>query len=139
MHKLKLSLLLGILMASAFLAGCVNGSGPEGNTGATGARKKKGPNDKVHIGFSMDTLKEERWQRDKQLVEQRAKELGADISVLVANGDDNVQVFFFQAEDGIRDGTVTGVQTCALPISLMPARALGVCIRASSASNSPLR
>src|SRR5689334_24167946 len=29
--------------------------------------------------------------------------------------------FFFQAEDGIRDGTVTGVQTCALPISLLVA------------------
>src|SRR2546430_8390637 len=28
-----------------------------------------------------------------------------------------VDVFFFQAEDGIRDLTVTGVQTCALPIS----------------------
>src|SRR5256886_5609314 len=28
-----------------------------------------------------------------------------------------VGVFFFQAEDGIRDLTVTGVQTCALPIS----------------------
>src|SRR6266487_6176177 len=28
-----------------------------------------------------------------------------------------IQVFFFfQAEDGIRDGRVTGVQTCALPI-----------------------
>src|SRR2546430_5101602 len=27
-----------------------------------------------------------------------------------------VTVFFFQAEDGIRDLTVTGVQTCALPI-----------------------
>src|SRR5690625_7977143 len=26
-------------------------------------------------------------------------------------------IFFFQAEDGIRDGHVTGVQTCALPIS----------------------
>src|SRR6202035_6196081 len=26
------------------------------------------------------------------------------------------QFVFFQAEDGIRDGTVTGVQTCALPI-----------------------
>src|SRR5207245_4021927 len=25
-------------------------------------------------------------------------------------------LFFFQAEDGIRDATVTGVQTCALPI-----------------------
>src|SRR5256886_4205526 len=28
-----------------------------------------------------------------------------------------VVVFFFQAEDGIRDLTVTGVQTCALPIA----------------------
>src|SRR5207253_8148154 len=27
-------------------------------------------------------------------------------------------LFFFQAEDGIRDGHVTGVQTCALPILL---------------------
>src|SRR5207253_4605215 len=30
----------------------------------------------------------------------------------------NVFFFFFQAEDGIRDGHVTGVQTCALPIYL---------------------
>src|SRR5215213_11807209 len=28
-----------------------------------------------------------------------------------------VYFFFFQAEDGIRDWSVTGVQTCALPIS----------------------
>src|SRR5207253_3979496 len=28
--------------------------------------------------------------------------------------------FFFQAEDGIRDGHVTGVQTCALPICSGP-------------------
>src|SRR2546430_13482819 len=28
-----------------------------------------------------------------------------------------ISCFFFQAEDGIRDLTVTGVQTCALPIS----------------------
>ena len=27
--------------------------------------------------------------------------------------------FFFQAEDGIRDWSVTGVQTCALPISVI--------------------
>src|SRR5688572_8448641 len=31
--------------------------------------------------------------------------------------------FFFQAEDGIRDLTVTGVQTCALPISICALRA----------------
>src|SRR2546430_2234373 len=31
----------------------------------------------------------------------------------------NETFFFFQAEDGIRDLTVTGVQTCALPISVV--------------------
>src|SRR5437868_12287735 len=31
--------------------------------------------------------------------------------------------FFFQAEDGIRDRNVTGVQTCALPISLISSMA----------------
>src|SRR5438309_5129543 len=35
-------------------------------------------------------------------------------------------IFFFQAEDGIRDGTVTGVQTCALPISAAAGRRVGV-------------
>src|SRR5256885_8773563 len=33
--------------------------------------------------------------------------------------------FFFQAEDGIRDYKVTGVQTCALPISKSQPRPLG--------------
>src|SRR6266704_5484122 len=31
--------------------------------------------------------------------------------------DGTMDLFFFQAEDGIRDRNVTGVQTCALPIS----------------------
>src|SRR5687767_15402546 len=34
--------------------------------------------------------------------------------------------FFFQAEDGIRDKLVTGVQTCALPIYIRPER-IGEC------------
>src|SRR5437764_10200203 len=34
--------------------------------------------------------------------------------------------FFFQAEDGIRDTSVTGVQTCALPISQRVERALAM-------------
>src|SRR5689334_25362551 len=43
---------------------------------------------------------------------------------------------FFQAEDGIRDGTVTGVQTCALPISpaAAPARAAAPAARRASAA-----
>src|SRR5256886_4629913 len=37
--------------------------------------------------------------------------------------------FFFQAEDGIRDLTVTGVQTCALPISARAAQAGRLTVR----------
>ena len=39
----------------------------------------------------------------------------------VDRGEESVSIvscFFFQAEDGIRDHCVTGVQTCALPICL---------------------
>src|SRR3712207_6919002 len=39
---------------------------------------------------------------------------------------DSIVFFFFQAEDGIRDIGVTGVQTCALPISLPPLVVVGV-------------
>src|SRR5699024_11581750 len=34
---------------------------------------------------------------------------------------DRCDLFFFQAEEGIRDRSVTGVQTCALPIWWVPA------------------
>src|SRR5437764_4783948 len=38
-----------------------------------------------------------------------------------------VFIFFFQAEDGIRDTSVTGVQTCALPIYItLPLFGLGI-------------
>src|SRR5256884_8768495 len=36
--------------------------------------------------------------------------------MLASTDDDTRFFFFFQAEDGIRDVAVTGVQTCALPI-----------------------
>src|SRR5438876_10437829 len=37
-------------------------------------------------------------------------------SIEIMSWLDDYFFFFFQAEDGIRDGRVTGVQTCALPI-----------------------
>src|SRR2546429_3030368 len=37
--------------------------------------------------------------------------------------------FFFQAEDGIRDVAVTGVQTCALPISGLCSRLAGLLLQ----------
>src|SRR5580692_1849204 len=45
---------------------------------------------------------------------------------------DMIFFFFFQAEDGIRDLTVTGVQTCALPISRVPSFSVKSTLRLES-------
>jgi D-xylose transport system substrate-binding protein len=49
------------------------------------------PNRKIKIGFAMATVKEERWQRDKDAFEARCKELNVDCVVTVANNDSNRQ------------------------------------------------
>src|ERR1051325_12008896 len=93
---------LAAASALAWAAACAentnttqNGASNTANTnGATAGgyqKKTKKAGEPVYIGFSMDTLKEERWQRDKALVEARAKEVGATVDVQVANGDDAVQ------------------------------------------------
>ncbi len=94
-----LTMLLGIALSALFYAGrardplsllpslftsVINPSATQTPTPTAGKP--------VRIGFSMDTLKEERWLRDKALVEARAREVGADIVTQVANGDDAVQV-----------------------------------------------
>jgi len=99
MRRLKtwLPALPALALALVSLGGCVSPQQNQGggNTGAGAGggyqRKTKKPGETVRIGFSMDTLKEERWQRDKQLVEARAREVGAEINVQVANSDDAVQ------------------------------------------------
>ncbi|HET6670854.1 MAG TPA: substrate-binding domain-containing protein [Pyrinomonadaceae bacterium] len=88
-----------LVLLALVTGACVSGT-QQTNTGAT--RAKKGPNDPIKIGFSMDTLKEERWQRDKDLIEKRAKELGVEVNVQVANGDDNLQIK--QAENLLTQG-----------------------------------
>jgi D-xylose transport system substrate-binding protein len=92
---------LALAVSAALLLGsCVNnettqngGAGASGTPSAAGGyqRRTKKAGEPVYIGFSMDTLKEERWNRDKTLVEARAKEVGAQLDVQVANGDDAVQ------------------------------------------------
>ncbi|HYG80143.1 MAG TPA: substrate-binding domain-containing protein [Pyrinomonadaceae bacterium] len=74
--------------------GCVSAPPEQG-----GAKNAGGP---VKIGFSMDTLKEERWQRDKEFVEAKAGEMGATVIVQVANGDDKLQIE--QAENMLTQG-----------------------------------
>jgi D-xylose transport system substrate-binding protein len=47
---------------------------------------------KIRIGFAMDTLKEERWQRDRDMFVAKAKSLGADVLVQAANGNAAMQL-----------------------------------------------
>src|SRR5688500_5380729 len=79
--------LLAVIASVALVAGCKGKqAAPAG--GATGA---EGGGKPITIGFSMDTLKEERWQRDRDLFVKRAEELGARVLVQAANGNDALQ------------------------------------------------
>jgi D-xylose transport system substrate-binding protein len=92
--RLTGTLIIALLTTSLLAAGCVCSS-----KDAASAAVKTGP---VRIGFSMDTLKEERWQRDRDYFVARAKELGAEVLVQAANGDDAVQIQ--QAENLLTQG-----------------------------------
>src|SRR5262245_10230981 len=82
---------LSVIVLVALIVACV--SAPTDQTKKSGA---------LRIGFSMDTLKEERWQRDRDLFIARAKELGAEVLVQSANSDDAVQLQ--QAENLLSQG-----------------------------------
>ena len=49
-------------------------------------------NKQILIGFSMDTLKESRWQNDRKFFIEKAKELNANVLVQAANSDDTKQI-----------------------------------------------
>lgn len=81
--KLRLSLVLISCLLSV-ITGLVLARGGGGKTTA----KRERP----LIGLSMDTLKEERWQGDRDMFVKRARELGADVEVQSANSDDVRQI-----------------------------------------------
>jgi D-xylose transport system substrate-binding protein len=74
--------LLVFLIFAFFVAACVQAPKEQGNAPAN---KTADPNKKVKIGFSMATVKEERWQRDKAAFEARCKELNVECAIQVAD------------------------------------------------------
>lgn len=78
---MRLKLLVFFIFAF-FIAACVQAPKEQGNTPAN---KPADPSKKVKIGFSMATVKEERWQRDKAAFEARCKELSVECLVQVAD------------------------------------------------------
>ncbi|HYJ45341.1 MAG TPA: substrate-binding domain-containing protein, partial [Pyrinomonadaceae bacterium] len=95
MKLIRILALVAALLFAAAGGACVQGPPEKGDSG----KPHSGP---VRIGLSMDTLKEERWQRDRDLFVARAKELGAEVLVQAANGDDKVQTQ--QAENLLTQG-----------------------------------
>jgi D-xylose transport system substrate-binding protein len=57
---------------------------------------------KLQIGFSIEAMKGERWQTDRDSFEARAKQLGAEVVSSDANGDDDRQ--FQQVKDMLKAG-----------------------------------
>ena len=81
--------LFALLLLSALLAGCTGGSGTaQGPAASSGPAD---PNRKIRIGFSMATLKEERWQRDHDAFQAHCAKLNIECVITVANGDANRQ------------------------------------------------
>lgn len=60
--------------------------------GSGGTARAAEPDARILIGLSMDTLKEARWQRDRDLFVKRAEELGARVLVQSANSNDSAQI-----------------------------------------------
>src|SRR5438093_11999527 len=56
------------------------------------AQDKRTPSATLKIGFLMDSLKIERWQTDLDRFQKRAAELGAEVLVETAEGDDELQL-----------------------------------------------
>lgn len=79
--KIAFKLLSLFIVSTLLFAGC---------TGTPNGKGERG-NGKVFIGFAMDTLKEERWTRDKMHFEERCKELGVQCEVTVANNSPETQ------------------------------------------------
>ena len=84
---IKIKFLAPLLLLAIFLsAACVKAPKDTVNTsGGTNPNAAKDPNRKIKIGFSMDTVQEERWQRDKMLFEKRCQELNLECFVTVAD------------------------------------------------------
>ncbi len=68
-----------LLIASLIIGSCVSAPQNGGNTAQMNSpQQKSDPNRKLKIGFAMDTLKEEHWQRDRDAFEAHCKKMNVE-------------------------------------------------------------
>ncbi|CAN5612588.1 D-xylose ABC transporter substrate-binding protein [soil metagenome] len=80
-----------LIYSVVFFTACVNAPQETVDRTAANAPANIDPNKKIKIGFAMDTLKEERWVRDKEAFEARCKELNVACVVTVADNKSDKQ------------------------------------------------
>ncbi|WP_458120053.1 sugar ABC transporter substrate-binding protein [Paenibacillus sp. Z6-24] len=97
----KTKTLLGTLLLATAVLSTACGPAPAAPT-ADPAKVKLTPDDKPYVGFVLDTLREERWYKDKALFEKAIQDQGGRVKTLAANGLDDVQLK--QAELLIHEG-----------------------------------
>ncbi|WP_407944465.1 D-xylose ABC transporter substrate-binding protein [Ornithinibacillus contaminans] len=99
---------LGLVLFLVILTACEHDTEVAESTEALEPVMDKGNNpndsadDTIKIGFSMDTLEEERWLKDRELFKEELEALGAEVEIMVANENASVQIS--QAETLISSG-----------------------------------
>ena len=71
-----------------FLVSCGGSKDSKADAGTT----EKGQKKKIKIGMSIDDLRLERWQKDRDIFKAEAEKLGAEVIVVSANGDSQKQL-----------------------------------------------
>jgi D-xylose transport system substrate-binding protein len=84
--KLRIGLVVLSLILSVLIGISLSSGGRSGSLNVPAGQKK------ILIGLSMDTLKEARWQKDREIFEKAARDLGVDVLIQSANSDDTRQM-----------------------------------------------
>lgn len=98
--RLFKKILISMLILLVILSGC--NIIESGNSGNTEKNNEKKDDDKITIGFSVGTTKQERWQREIKMAEEFAEEKGIELIVQSAEEDPSKQIR--QVENMITSG-----------------------------------
>ncbi|RIX51421.1 D-xylose ABC transporter substrate-binding protein [Paenibacillus nanensis] len=112
-NGMKAWLLLLAIALLFIVTGCKDNAGSSGTANLAPTQTAGGEeaitspvqpagDDRIKIGFSMDTLLEERWLKDRDQFQAAVEALGAEVVIMASNGDDAVQIM--QAEQMISEG-----------------------------------
>ena len=121
MFKKRLSLLTAIILLVTILTGC-------SGSGASNSENPVEEDKKIQIGMCFDSFVSERWQRDRDVFVQAAKELDAEVNIQNANGvieEQKKQIDYF-IKKGMDVIVIVCIDSNALADSVKDAKDAGI-------------